>query len=176
MPEDLVRSRCDLPEVRWEPIEKLANDFQVSLMAAARRFVAFTDDRVAVVCCKDGKIAWSDGNRSFGKRPKTGAEVDQWSLAYDYFAKGNANRRRETVSANAWIPVREALGVDESVSPEGAVQTLDESNDVDRHSWTFVQACADVKSARPRQIMPGRPALLALWRTEPSLPGCPPGA
>jgi len=118
MPEDLVRSRCDVPEVRWEPIEKIATDFLVSLMAAARRFVALTDDRVAVVCCKDGKIAWSDANRSFGRRPVKGAQLDQWSLAYDYFAKGNATRRRETVSASAWIPdVSDSLELTEHVIP-----------------------------------------------------------
>jgi Zn-dependent peptidase ImmA (M78 family) len=118
LPEDLVRSRCDVPEVRWDPIEKLASDFQVSLMAAARRFVVFTDDRVAVVCCKDGKVAWSDGNRSFGKRPVRGAKVDQWSLAHDFFVKGNVTRRRESVSASAWIPdVSDDLELVEHVIP-----------------------------------------------------------
>jgi len=118
MPEDLVRRRCDVPEVRWEPIEMIASDFQVSLMAAGRRFVAFTDDRVAVVCCKNGKIAWSDGNRFFGKRPVRGAKVDQWSLAYDFFKDGNGSRRRETVRASAWIPgVDDELEVVEHVIP-----------------------------------------------------------
>lgn len=118
LPEDLVRPRCDLPEVRWEPIEKIASDFQVSLMAAGRRFVALTDDRAAVVCCKDGKVDWSDGNRSFGKRPVRGSKVDQWTLAYDFFAKGDARRRRETVSASAWIPdVGDDLDLVEHVVP-----------------------------------------------------------
>jgi Zn-dependent peptidase ImmA (M78 family) len=118
LPEDLVRRRCDVAEVRWEPIEQLATDFQVSLMAAARRFVGFTDDRVAVVCCKDGKIDWSDGNRSFGRRPVRGAKVDQWSLAHDFFTKGNVTRRRETVRASAWIPdVSDELDVLEHVIP-----------------------------------------------------------
>jgi Zn-dependent peptidase ImmA (M78 family) len=104
LPEDLVRPRCDLREVRWEPIEQLASEFQVSLSAAARRFVGLTDDRAAVVWCNDGKVVWSDGNRSFGKRPVRGTKLDQWSLAYDFFAKGIATRRRETVSAGAWVP------------------------------------------------------------------------
>jgi Zn-dependent peptidase ImmA (M78 family) len=118
LPEDLVRKRCDVAEVKWDPIERLAEDFQVSLMAAARRFVIFTDDRVAVVCCKEGKVAWSDGNRAFGRRPARGAKVDQWSLAYDFFTKGDVTRRRETVSAGAWIAdVSDNLELVEHVIP-----------------------------------------------------------
>lgn len=118
MPEDLVKGRCDVPEVRWEPIEQIASDFQVSLMAAGRRFVSFTDDRVAVVCCKNGKVIWSDANRPFGKRPERGSKLDQWSLAYDFFEKDDTRRRRETISASAWIPdVGDTLELVEHVIP-----------------------------------------------------------
>lgn len=118
LPEDLIRPRCDVREVRWEPIEQIAREFNVSLTASARRFIAFTDDRVALVCCKDGKIAWSDGNRSFGRRPQRGNRVDQWSLAYDFFSSGDVSRRRETVSASAWIPdARDSSEVVEHVIP-----------------------------------------------------------
>ena len=118
LPEDLVRPRCDVREVRWEPIEQIGEEFGVSLMAAARRFVRLTDDRVAVVCAKECKVKWSDGNRSFGKRPPPGMKLDQWSLAFDFFAKGDVSRRRETVSASAWIPdASDRLEVMEHVIP-----------------------------------------------------------
>jgi Zn-dependent peptidase ImmA (M78 family) len=104
MPEDLFASRCDVPKVSWTPIVKLAEQFQVSVTAAALRFLAFTYDRVAVMVCKDGKVAWSQSTRDFGRRLAKGASLDQWSLAYDFFKKGQASQIPETVSAEAWVP------------------------------------------------------------------------
>lgn len=103
LPEELAGPPCDVKEVRWEPIEHLAETFQVSLTAAARRFCSLTYERVAIVCCRAGKVLWADGNRMFGRRPQRGAPVDAWTLAYDFFHKGDIARRRETVSASAWI-------------------------------------------------------------------------
>ena len=104
MPQDLFGPRCDVPKVSWTPIVKLAEEFQVSVTAAALRFLAFTWDRVAVMACRDGKVVWSQSTRDFGRRLARGAPVDQWSLAYDFFTKGHASPIPETVSAEAWVP------------------------------------------------------------------------
>lgn len=58
MPEDLFAPRCDVRRVSWQPLMKLAEEFQVSATATALRFLAFTWDRVALVASKDGKVAW----------------------------------------------------------------------------------------------------------------------
>lgn len=104
MPESLYAKRCDVAKVSWAPIRKLADDFQVSPTAAALRFLAFTNDRVAVVACKDGKVAWAQATRDFGKRPAKNSALDEWTLAYDFFKKGAASEVPETVNADAWIP------------------------------------------------------------------------
>jgi len=118
MPEDLFAPKCDVPKVSWTPIVKLAEEFQVSVTAAALRFLAFTWDRVAVMACKDGKVAWCQSTRDFGRRLATGTPVDQWSLAYDFFKKGQASQIPETVSAEAWVPnARDGEEVVEHVFP-----------------------------------------------------------
>jgi Zn-dependent peptidase ImmA (M78 family) len=104
MPEDLFGARCDVAKVSWTPILALAREFQVSVTAAALRFIAFTWDRVAIVMSKDGKVAWSQATRDFGRRPTRGAALNQWSLAYDFFKKGQVSAIPETVSAQAWVP------------------------------------------------------------------------
>jgi len=104
MPEDLFSRRCDVSRVSWAPIKTLADEFQVSVTAAALRFLAFTYDRVAVVCCKDGAVRWTRATRDFGPRLRKGDKLDRWSLAYDFFTKGMCSQIPETVSASAWVP------------------------------------------------------------------------
>lgn len=105
MPEQLYRKRVDgVAKVTWEPVMALASEFQVSLTAAALRFVSLTGERLALYVCKAGKVAWSSGTRDFGRRlPKTSV-LSQWSLASDYFTKGRVPAHAETVSAEAWAP------------------------------------------------------------------------
>lgn len=103
MPEDLVRPRCDVAQPSWSPIEALAAEFAVSLSAAALRFVELCDEAVCVVFAKAGTIAWSSASASFGPRPRRGTRVQPWTEAHEFFAKGDASRRAETVSASAWL-------------------------------------------------------------------------
>ena len=104
MPEDLYAKRCDVPKVSWGPIKTLAQEFQVSATAAALRFLAFTYDRAAVLCCKDGVVKWSRSTRDFGRRLARGDKLDSWSLTYDFFAKGSCSEKPESVNASAWVP------------------------------------------------------------------------
>jgi len=117
MPEAPYARRCDVAKVSWGPIQKLAVDFQVSATAAALRFLSFTDDRVAVVACRDGKVVWTQGTRNFGKRPVPGTSVDQWTLAYYFFKKGAVSQIPETVDADAWVPEARDEEVVEHVLP-----------------------------------------------------------
>jgi len=105
MPDHLYRKRVDgVAKVSWDPVQTLASEFQVSLTAAALRFVSLTGERLALYVCKDGKVAWSSGTRDFGRRLPKGSPLSQWSLASDYFKKGSVPKHPETVSAEAWAP------------------------------------------------------------------------
>jgi hypothetical protein len=105
MPEHLYRNRVDgVTKVSWDPVTTFASEFQVSMTAAALRFVSLTGERLALYVCKDGKVAWSSGTRDFGRRLPKGSPLSQWSLASDYFTKGRVPKHPETVSADAWAP------------------------------------------------------------------------
>lgn len=118
MPENLYARRCDVAKVSWGPIKTLAQEFQVSVTAAALRFLAFTYDRVAVVCCKDGVVKWTRSTHDFGRRLAKGDKLDSWSLTYDFFAKGACGASPESVTASAWVPgARDDSEVVEHVLP-----------------------------------------------------------
>jgi hypothetical protein len=103
MPEDVFAQRCDVAKVSWGTVRELAEEFDVSLTAAALRFLTFTDERVAVVCSKNGSIVWSNGSKDFGPRPRRGMRVPEWTEAYDYFKSGEVSPRPQTISAGAWL-------------------------------------------------------------------------
>jgi Zn-dependent peptidase ImmA (M78 family) len=103
MPEDLFAPKCDVAKVSWAPIRALAAEFGVSVMAAAIQFLAFTDEAVAVVCAKDGKVAWSAASKGFTGKPRRGARIREWTEAHEYFEQGTVSAAPETVSASAWL-------------------------------------------------------------------------
>jgi Zn-dependent peptidase ImmA (M78 family) len=74
MPEDLFSPKCqEISEIEWRPIEGLAFEFTVSVMAAAIRFIHYTPTRTAIVCTKNSKVEWSTATESFGPKPKRGS-------------------------------------------------------------------------------------------------------
>jgi hypothetical protein len=103
MPEELVAKKCDVAKVSWEPICALAEEFAVSVTAAALRFVEHTPERVAVVCARDGVVSWCSATKDFGARPRRRSRVCEWTEAHDFFSKGKVAVKPQTVSASAWL-------------------------------------------------------------------------
>lgn len=103
MPEDLFTPACDVDRVSWRPVEKLARRFEVSVMAAGLRFLDCTDERVALVCMKEGRVEWTKASKGFGQRPTKGRRVSEWTEAHGWFAKGECGSEPQTVSASAWL-------------------------------------------------------------------------
>ena len=106
MPEDLFTPRCDMPRVSWHPIEELARSFEVSVMAAGLRFLDCTEERVALVCMKDGKVEWTKSSKGFGARPTKGRKVTPWTEAHSWFEKEEVASEPQSVSASAWLDER----------------------------------------------------------------------
>jgi hypothetical protein len=103
MPEDLFAKRCDVAKVSWTPVRELADEFAVSVTAAALRFIACTDERVCLVCAKDGVISWSAVTKNFGSRPRRNTRIKPWTESYAFFDKNTVETKPQTVSASAWI-------------------------------------------------------------------------
>lgn len=103
MPRNLLTDRCDVKAVEWKHVQAIASEFEVSLTAAALRFVSLCPERAALVACKDGKVIWTWRGPSFAKWIAPGRALDPYSLAFDYADRGSVSPRRETVLASAWI-------------------------------------------------------------------------
>ena len=103
MPEHLVSSKCDVAKVTWKVVKPIAEEFEVSLTAAAMRFIDLCPEAVALVCSHNGHIEWSSRGKDFWGWIDAGQKLDKWSLAWDYFEKGTLSLHPETVTANAWI-------------------------------------------------------------------------
>jgi hypothetical protein len=92
--------------------QRIATMFEVSLTAAACRFVEFSPEACAVVACKDGKIEWAFPGPDFRGAPRGGAPVQRSSLAHDYFIGRPLRTEPEDVPGDAWL---EDVRVDELV-------------------------------------------------------------
>ncbi len=105
MPESLFQKQVDrVPKPSWKAIQTIACDFQVSLTAAAFRFVELSWERIALFICKDGRVVRHAGRRDFGTRVKNQQPVNDGSLAYDYFTKRKQWPGAQHVEATAWSP------------------------------------------------------------------------
>lgn len=105
MPEELFQKKVDkVPKPSWKAVQEIALDFQVSLTAAAFRFVELSWERVALFICKDGNVVRHNARRDFGTRIKKNEPLKPSSLAYDYFAKKKVWPGAQTVDASAWSP------------------------------------------------------------------------
>lgn len=103
MPEVWLAPACDVTKVSWDPIRSIAAEFQVSLTAAALRFVELCPERVALVCSSDRRVRWSWRGPTFGYWIEQGRALDPYSLAIDFWVRGEVPRFPETVSASAWV-------------------------------------------------------------------------
>jgi hypothetical protein len=114
MPQALWSKRADVAKPDLEVVSRLADEFQVSLTAAAIRFAKLCPERCAVVFSQDGAIKWFAAGPEFGQWIQRGSKLDPYTLAYDYFAKGTVGSRAETVSATAWL-ASDRLGKDDEI-------------------------------------------------------------
>ncbi|MGE0400224.1 MAG: ImmA/IrrE family metallo-endopeptidase [Kofleriaceae bacterium] len=105
MPETLFQRAVDkVTKPAWREVQAIATGFQVSLTAAAHRFIELSWERVALFISRDGKVVSNRGRRDFGTRRKNGEALDTGSLAHDYFTKKKVWPGAQHVSAQAWSP------------------------------------------------------------------------
>ena len=104
MPESLWLPEVDVERPCWEAIRLLAAEYEVSLTAAAIRFVKLSPDRCAVVSCANKRVQWSVQSKDFKWFIHSkGTELDNWSLASNYFTDKPVPRAMESISASAWL-------------------------------------------------------------------------
>ncbi len=119
MPTHLVRPLCETTEPSLQTISDMAEKFQVSLTAAAIRFVLLNKHECVLVFSKDGEVRWwFDKKRRHGLWINSRQPVDPRSLAGCAYAGEDVAGVCEQVPTDVWFPA-----ADEPKAIEGFEQT-----------------------------------------------------
>ena len=111
MPEALVRRRCEVSPVTLEIPRAIAQDFRVSLLAAARRFVELTSERCALVFVSGGTVRWVTRSPTFRPFIESGRRVDRDTVAWDV-QRGKVEGDAQEVPAGAWLDMSDDGGAE----------------------------------------------------------------
>jgi hypothetical protein len=107
MPRVLWEKRTDVAKPTLDIVSTLADEYEVSFIAAGIRFVKLCPERTCVVFTKDGIMKWAAYSPDFNGERRlwvpTGQALSSYTLAYDYFKKGQVTHRPEIVSAEGWL-------------------------------------------------------------------------
>lgn len=112
LPSKLVRSRCDIRDISFEPIKQIAKDFRASLTATAIKFVRLCPEKCAVVYSDKGKVKWFYKSPDWWPFIHKDKKLDKRTLAYDFFVGEPMEPAPVEVDADAWS---ESQGLDEIV-------------------------------------------------------------
>lgn len=125
MPARLARPICTAGEPGFDTIRELNARFQVSLTAAALRFLQLTDERCAVVFSRKGYIQWFSATEDFEYWIPFNTPLDHRSYAYDASRGRGVPSEPEAVSATAWISRKSLDGGDDIYEESVPMQSLD---------------------------------------------------
>lgn len=111
LPETMIRSRVERPEMNLRALIRLAKDFQTSVTSVALRFVELTGERRALVLSDSSRVSWWRRSKTFGCWLRgRGQEIHADSLAVRYFLRKEVPARPVDVPAEAWVEDRDAKG------------------------------------------------------------------
>ncbi len=103
LPEFLLRKRCEISPVSLEVPWQITKEYDVSILASARRFVELSSERCAAVFAKDGVVQWSTRSATFSRKIPVGRRLRRDSVAWDFHATGKLDERAQPVPARAWF-------------------------------------------------------------------------
>lgn len=103
LPTEMVRPLCEVDEVDFGPARRLAVRFDVSLTAAAIRFVTFCPAPCALAMSDIRHVRWSWPNPAWqGTLPRNGDPLHAGSLAARVLRQG-ISLEEDSVDAGAWL-------------------------------------------------------------------------
>ena len=103
LPEFLLRKRCEISPVTLDVPWQIAKEYDVSILASARRFVELSSERCAAVFSKDGVVQWATRSATFTRKIEEGRRLHHDSVAWDFHATGKLDERDQPVPAPAWF-------------------------------------------------------------------------
>ena len=127
LPKKIFKDRCDVKEVTFAPVQKLAEEFATSRTATAIRFMRFCPHPCAFIFTRQSKICWFYKSEDWWPFIRKGQDLDNGSMAYNFFhGKELPNEPRE-VNAKAWVSSQRVGSIVEHSIPShnpGCVLTI----------------------------------------------------
>jgi hypothetical protein len=105
LPKKLFKDRCDVREVNFAPVRKLAQDFTTSITATAIRFVRFCPEMCALIFSKDSQVKWFYRSESWWPFIRKGA-LDINTFAANFFRNLEVPDEPLEVDGDAWVESR----------------------------------------------------------------------
>lgn len=120
MPKAYVKKQCHVSPVNLSKARAIADAFQTSIVASARRLAELSSERCAAVYSERGAVKWTVPSATFRIAIPGGTKLDSTSLAFRFFADGSISSDPQTLTPNAWVPSAHAAEIVEhaEVIPE----------------------------------------------------------
>ncbi len=105
MPSNIFQFACRESSVpNYDIIKKLANDFCTTLTATSFRYIDFAPYPCVLIVSKNNEVKWLHWSSDFPfKIIKRGTNLNQYSIAYDFFTSGKVPEKAELISGDAWL-------------------------------------------------------------------------
>ena len=103
LPTVMLERLCDVEEVDFRPVKKIAKKFRASLTATAIKFVSLNPEKCALVYSENEKIVWSYPSPDWRPFIQHGVPLDQRTEAYEFFQRKELYEEPVETPANAWF-------------------------------------------------------------------------
>ena len=111
LPDFLLRKRCEVSPVSLDVSWQIAKEYDVSILASARRFVELSSERCAAVFSKAGVVLWSTRSATFTRKIPDGRLLHPDSVAWDFHATGKLDDRAQPIPARAWFDTKSNVDI-----------------------------------------------------------------
>jgi hypothetical protein len=111
MPSRILRQSCEVSPVDLEVPRRIAREYNVSILASARRFTELASERCAAVFSASREVKWCAPSATFSRAIMRGRRIESSSLAWDYFSKGAIADEPQPVPADAWLDTPEDVDI-----------------------------------------------------------------
>lgn len=113
LPTVMLERLCDVKEVDFRPVKKIAKKFRASLTATAIKFVRLNPEKCALVYSENGKIVWSCRSSDWRPFIQNKVPLDPRTEAYEFFQRKELYEDPVETPANAWF--NDSIGIGEVV-------------------------------------------------------------
>lgn len=103
MPQQMFAPRCNLTLPSLAAIGRVAQEFEVTLTAAAARFIEFCPHRCCLVVSKNGQIHYHRRTTDFGYFLSPSTELRPLTYAADFYKGKGIPKGMHSVPADSWL-------------------------------------------------------------------------